>query len=105
MKVRIYPRAKNAMQSGRAKAGAWLLQYQRSGGRSPEPLMGWTSAGDTANQVTLHFETQDEAITYAIEKGWQYSVQDMHQKRIKPLNYGDNFRYHDPTEDGMGSGK
>ena len=104
MKVRIYPRSKNAMQSGRAKAGTWLLQYER-GARHPEPLMGWTWAPDTANQVTLSFTTKEEAVTYAEEHGWDYILQDEQEKRIRPRNYGDNFRYHDPTEDVMGSGK
>jgi hypothetical protein len=85
------------MQSGRAKAGDWMLEYERNSFRAPEPLMGWTRAGDTNNQVVLKFASRDDAIAFAREQGWVADIQDFHKKKITPRSYLDNFRYHDPA--------
>ena len=59
MFARIYRPAKTAMQSGRAKAKAWLLEFDAETARQIDPLMGWTSAEDTtAGQVRLYFDSE-----------------------------------------------
>ncbi|MBI3440711.1 MAG: ETC complex I subunit, partial [Proteobacteria bacterium] len=55
MKARIFKPAKNAMQSGRASSAKWVLEYELETPRRPEPLMGWTAANDTLNQVRMKF--------------------------------------------------
>lgn len=90
--VRIYQPARNTMQSGRGKAKLWYLEYEVETPRRPEPLMGWTMSGDTLNQVRLKFDTADEAVTFAKSKGWDYSIDQTHERRVTPKNYGDNFR-------------
>ncbi len=92
MNVRIYMPSKGATQSGRGKSLDWVLEYEIETPRRPEPLMGWTSSGDTLNQVRLKFESKEEAIAFAERKGWNYTVQDPHQRRVVPKNYADNFR-------------
>jgi hypothetical protein len=92
MQVRIYQPAKTAMSSGRAKTQAWILEYEIETPRRPEPLMGWTSSGDTLNQVKLTFPTREDAVAFAERKGWGFSVQDPHERRVRPRNYADNFR-------------
>ena len=96
MKVRIYKPSKNAMQSGRAGLGLWLLEYELESRRGPEPLMGWTASGDTDNQVRLRFKTREEAVGYAEAQGWEYSVDKEHLRKVRPRNYVDNFRYIPP---------
>lgn len=81
------------MQSGRGKAGTWLLEYETVSKRAPESLMGWTSSEDTLNQVQLKFETQEEAVTFAEKKGWDVALTKEHERKIIPRNYGDNFKY------------
>jgi hypothetical protein len=94
MDVRIYKPSKNAMQSGRAKAeGYWMLEYETETPRKPDPLMGWNSCGDTLNQVRLYFSSAEEAVAFAQKKGWGYSVQIPHERRVRPRNYVDNFKY------------
>lgn len=94
MEVRIFKPSKNAMQSGRAKAdGDWVLEYETETPRMPDPLMGWNSCGDTLNQVRLKFPTVEQAIEFARGKGWAYTVQATHERRVKPRNYVDNFKY------------
>ena len=98
MDVRIYRPSKSAMQSGRAKAQSWMLEYELKTQRQPESLMGWTSSGDTLNQVRLNFNTMEDAIAYAEKKGWGYTVQPAEERIIRPRNYVDNFKYV-PAED------
>ena len=56
--ARIYKPAKTAMQSGQARTKQWLLEFDRVEPREIEPLMGWTSSGDTRQQVQLWFELE-----------------------------------------------
>lgn len=92
MQVRIYQPAKTAMSSGRAKTQAWILEYEIETPRRPEPLMGWTSSGDTLNQVKLSFPSREDAVAFAERKGWGFSVQEPHERRVRPRNYAENFR-------------
>ena len=74
MTARIFKPAKNAMQSGRAKTREWQLDYEPEQPRAVEPLMGWTSSGDMKQQLTLHFDTKEDAIAYCERKGIAYQV-------------------------------
>ena len=98
MNVRIYKPSKNPMQSGFAKTKSWILEYEPETARRPENLMGWTSAGDTNNQVRLKFETAEDAMSYAQEKGWNYTIAADHSRIVRPRNYADNFRYIPPKD-------
>lgn len=95
MLARIYQPARNAMQSGDAKAGTWVLEYAPDSAREVDPLMGWTSSGDMNSQVRLTFETKDAAIAYATKNGIAYQVTPT-QKRahiLRKSGYGDNFSH------------
>jgi ETC complex I subunit conserved region len=92
MRVRIYQPSKTAMQSGRAGLGAWVLDYEIATPRRPESLMGWTSSGDTLNQVRLSFSSLEEALAFAERRGMQADVAVSHARRVTPKNYADNFR-------------
>jgi hypothetical protein len=91
--ARIFRPARTAMQSGRRQTRKWVLEYEPATGRRPEPLMGWTSAADTLNQVRLHFATIEEARAFADRQGMAYSVIEPHPVSEKPKSYADNFRY------------
>jgi hypothetical protein len=93
MKAKIYKPAKNAMQSGRANTGEWVLEYELETPRRPEPLMGWVAAGDTLNQVRIKFLTKEAAIAFAEKEGFDYTVSEPHIRKVKPQNYTDNFKY------------
>ena len=99
MKVRIFQPSRNTMQSGRAKLGKWVLEYEVETKRSPEPLMGWTASGDTLNQVRLKFKSAEEAISYANAQGWEYTILPAHGRHVVPKNYGDNFKYMPPEDE------
>lgn len=104
MKVRIFKPSKTAMQSGHGKTDKWVLEYETSSPRVPESLMGWVSSDDTLNQVRLKFSTLKDAEAYAKVKGWDYTVTNPHERRVKPRNYTDNFKYV-PPEKASGKGR
>src|SRR2546421_6923226 len=91
--ARIYRPTKTAMQSGRAKTRKWVLEFEPASRRDPDPLMGWSSARDTLNEVQLHFETLDEALAYAQKRGLDYTLIEPQQPTPKAKSYADNFRY------------
>ena len=91
--ARIYRPAKTAMQSGRAKTRRWVLEYEPASRRDPDPLMGWSSAQDTLNQVQLRFDSLDEAIAFAKKRELEYALIEPNQRTRKVKSYADNFRY------------
>ncbi|MDQ0998720.1 hypothetical protein QFZ34_003902 [Phyllobacterium ifriqiyense] len=93
MAARIYRPAKTAMQSGKAKTEAWMLEFEPEQPRKVEPLMGYTSSGDMKSQIRLSFETKDEAIAYAQKNGIAYSVQEPKETRRRVVSYSENFRF------------
>jgi ETC complex I subunit conserved region len=93
MRARIYQPPKNAMQSGWAGTHEWVLEYEPSEPRVPDPLMGWIGSSDTLAQVVLRFATREEAEAYAEKHGIAYDVELPTARSIKPKAYADNFRY------------
>lgn len=91
--ARIYRPAKTAMQSGRALTQKWILEYEPATRREPDPLMGWSSAADTLNQVRIKFPTLEEAVAFAQKKGFDFQVIEPHDRLPKPKAYADNFKY------------
>ena len=81
------------MQSGRAQTKKWVLEYEPASRRDPDPLMGWSSARDTLNEVQLRFDTLEEALAFAREHRLDYSVIEPHAPTPKVKSYADNFRY------------
>ncbi len=92
-RARIFQPPKTAMQSGFAGTHAWVLEFEPSEPRRPDPLMGWIGSADTQSQVRLHFATREEAVGYAEQRALAYDIELPHKRRIKPKAYADNFRY------------
>lgn len=91
--ARIYKPAKTAMQSGRANARQWVLEFEPEEPRRRDPLMGWTSTGDMRQQVRLRFATKEDAVAYAERKGISFRVFEPRKARVAPKSYSDNFRW------------
>jgi hypothetical protein len=91
--VRISRPAKTAMQSGRANANRWLVEYAPADAPKADPLMGWAGSRDTNRQLKLWFDTKEEAVTYATRKGLPYEIEEPHERIIKPKAYADNFAF------------
>jgi len=93
MPARIYKPAKSATQSGLARTKQWLLVFEQDKPREIEPLMGWTSSGDTRQQLHLWFDTKEEAIAYAEREGVAYRVEEPQEVKRRMASYSDNFKF------------
>ncbi|MEO9614676.1 MAG: ETC complex I subunit [Nitratireductor sp.] len=93
MSARIYSPAKTAMQSGKAKTGRWILEFEPEKPRKIDPLMGYTSSADMKSQIKLSFETREEAIAYAKKEGVAFRVEEPKELRRRQISYAENFRY------------
>jgi len=93
MTARIFKPAKNAMQSGAAKTKEWRLDYEPEQARVIEPLMGWTSSGDMKQQLTIRFDTREDAIAYCERENIPYQVIEPTEKVRRQAAYADNFAF------------
>jgi hypothetical protein len=91
--ARIFKPAKTAMQSGAAKTRQWALEYEPAEPREVEPLMGWTSSGDTRQQLRLRFDTKEEAIAYCERHGIAFQLFETKERARHGIAYADNFAY------------
>lgn len=90
--ARLYQRPKNAMQSGKARMGEWLLEWERDEPQLPDPLTGWAGSGATETQVQLRFPSKESALAYAAKHGLEVQVFPLGPRRLKLQAYSDNFR-------------
>ena len=83
--ARIFVPSRNAMQSGTDNINHWQLEFETQE-RWENPLMGWTSryvlvthttlqvallcsSGDPLSNMSLTFDSKEEAIAYAVKNG------------------------------------
>ncbi len=90
--ARIIEYDRKTTQSGKAKAGSWLLEFERVSPMRADPLTGWSGSGDTNTQVRLTFDSKDEAIAYAARKGFDAHLVPAPKATLKLQAYADNFR-------------
>lgn len=93
MKVKIISPTKNAMQSGMAKDGLWLLTFPAETPPSVDALTGWVGMADTNQQLSLRFASRDAAIEYAQKHNLIYDFVETKQRVIKPKSYAANFAF------------
>src|SRR6478672_4719101 len=91
--ARISRPSKTAMQSGRRQTRKWVLEFEPASRRDPDPLMGWSSAQDTLNEVRLRFDSEAEAVAFAKKHGFEYTLIEPQPRTPKVKSYADNFRY------------
>jgi hypothetical protein len=92
MAARIFQRSRNAMQSGKAHADQWVLQFESGRPIRPDPLTGWSGGADTQSQVTLTFDTLDAAKAYAERNALHYHLVPPAERKLRIQAYADNFR-------------
>ncbi len=90
--ARIIQDDRKTTQSGKAKAGRWLLEFERVSPMRADPLTGWSGSGDTPTQIRLAFDSKDEAIAYAARKGFDTHIVPAAPVSLKLQTYADNFR-------------
>mgnify|MGYP003941111115 CR=1 FL=1 len=90
--ARIYQLTKNAMQSGRARTDSWMLEYEPTEAKRPDPLTGWAGSGDTRGQIQLTFPSLEAARAYAEREGLTAHVVAGAARTLKLQAYADNFQ-------------
>lgn len=94
MLARIFRPSKNAMQSGKARTREWVLEYEATDARRPDPLMGWTQTSDTrSSQVSLEFDTKEDAVRYALQHEIAFQLIDPKPAKRIIKAYADNFAF------------
>lgn len=93
MSARIFSPAKTAMQSGKANTGYWVLEFDPEMPRKIDPLMGYTSSGDMKSQISLTFDSREEAVAYAEKHGIAFRLEEPKEAKRRQISYSDNFRY------------
>jgi hypothetical protein len=96
MLARIFKPAKTAMQSGKAKAGTWILEYEPEVPLKVDPLMGYTSSSDMRRQIRLEFASEEDAVAYAERNRIPFRIVDDHPVAPRIQSYADNFRFNRP---------
>jgi NADH dehydrogenase len=93
MLARIFQPAKTAMSSGQGKTKVWILEFSPAERREVDPLMGWTSSGDTQSQVRMRFDSKEAAEAYAKDHGIEATVQEPNKRKpnIRARGYAENF--------------
>ena len=92
MAARLFQRSKNAMQSGKARAKEWVLEFESHRRKRPDPLTGWSGGADTQTQVRLTFGTLEAAKAYAEREGIEFHLVPPAETKLKLQSYADNFR-------------
>jgi len=80
------------MQSGRARAGDWVLEFESARAKRPDPLTGWAGGAETQEQVRLIFPSSEAALAYAAKAGIEAHVIPPAAATLKLQAYADNFR-------------
>ena len=90
--ARIVEEQRRTTQSGKARAGRWILEFERTEGQRPDPLTGWAGSGDTKTQVRLVFDTREEAVAFAKREKLEVHLVPAPPVKLKLQAYADNFR-------------
>lgn len=91
--ARIFRPDKSAMQSGKGRMKAWLLEFAPEAPLFIDPLMGWTGMSDTVRQLRLTFPSKEAAIAYAEKNDIPYEVFEPKPRRHVKKAYADNFAF------------
>ena len=90
--ARIYQRSKSSMQSGRARVGEWVLEFEPAEAKRADPLTGWAGSGDTRGQIRLSFPTLEAARAYSGKHALDCEIVPAGERKLKLQAYADNFK-------------
>ncbi|CAN0156771.1 unnamed protein product [Discosporangium mesarthrocarpum] len=91
-KVVIYQKSRAATTSGTGGLTAWNLEFKNRE-RWSNPLMGWTSTGDPLSNLSMQFDTPEQAVRFCEKRGWKYEVKPplKREQVLGDFKYADNF--------------
>ena len=92
MAARIFQVPKPVNQSGQARAGTWMLEFESDRRKRADPLTGWSGGGDPQAQVSIRFDSLEDAKRYAEREGIAYHIVPPAERKMRIQAYADNFR-------------
>ena len=92
MAARIFQISKAVNQSGGARAGKWVLEFESHAPKRPDPLTGWSGGADTQSQVSINFDSLEDAQRYAERNNISYHIIPPAERKMRIPSYADNFR-------------
>jgi hypothetical protein len=92
MAARIFQLSKAVNQSGQARTGHWVLEFESHAPKRPDPLTGWSGGADTQAQVSLNFDSLEAAKRYAERNNIHYHVLPPAERKLRIQSYADNFK-------------
>jgi hypothetical protein len=92
MAARIFQMSKAVNQSGQARSGKWVLEFESHAPKRPDPLTGWSGGADTQSQVRINFDSLEDAQRYADKNGISYHIIPPAERKMRIQSYADNFR-------------
>jgi hypothetical protein len=92
MAARIFQQSKAVNQSGKAHLDHWVLEFESHARARPDPLTGWAGGTDTQTQVSINFDTLEQAKAYAERYAIAYHVVPTTTRKLRLQSYADNFR-------------
>ena len=92
MTARIFQEQRDAGSSGKARAGRWILEFERSRPMMADPLTGWNGTDETQPQVRLTFESADAAKAYCAREGIHFHYIPPAPRRPQMRSYAESFR-------------
>lgn len=96
--AKIFMPAKATTSSGKLVSTKWRVSFGTPE-RWTNGLMGWTSTRDPISNMSLDFNSLEQATAYAEAMGCKYDVVKPKSYRVKPKSYSDNFVYRGPKLD------
>ena len=92
MAARIFQLSKAVNQSGGAKAGKWVLEFESHAPKRADPLTGWSGGADTQSQVSISFDSLEDAKRYAEKNNVSYHIVPPAERKMRIQSYADNFK-------------
>jgi hypothetical protein len=92
MAARIFQMSRAVNQSGQARADKWVLEFESEARRQADPLTGWSGGTDTQAQVSINFDTLEDAKAYAEREGIPHHVVPPTSRKLRIQSYADNFK-------------
>lgn len=85
------------MQSGTANQNCWQIEFDNRE-RWENSLIGWASSADPHSNLSIDFNTKEEAIAHCEKNGWKWFVTSEEKpKKEKVKNYAEVFSWNKRT--------
>uniref|UniRef100_A0AC34R8R7 NADH dehydrogenase [ubiquinone] iron-sulfur protein 4, mitochondrial n=1 Tax=Panagrolaimus sp. JU765 TaxID=591449 RepID=A0AC34R8R7_9BILA len=99
--VRIFRPAREATQSPWNATKVWKIEVDNRQ-RWQNSLMGWASTGDPLSNISMNldFASKEDAIAFCEKNQWQFEIEEVHERQIKPKAYGNNYSWNKRTRVG-----